>query len=189
MDVRLADVAELRTGYSFRGKVVDDPAGGLAVVQMKDVGDIGHFKPEDCIRITEEPAHRRHLLQPGDLLLQARGSMFPAVVVEVPFHGIAAFGLHVLHPSDKVLPEYLVWALNHPMLQAVMSGMAKGSSVPFLSKSSLADLQVPIPSLEAQRRIVGVAKLEREAAALADEVQTLRNQYVAAATWQAATHS
>lgn len=189
MDVRLADVAEIRTGYSFRGKIADDPLGTLAVVQMKDVRDIGHLDSEGCIRIREEPAHRRHLLQSGDVVLQARGSTFPAGMVEAPFHGIAAFGLHVLHLSNKVLSEYLVWALNHPTLQAAMSGMAQGSSVPFLSKSSLESLPIPLPPLATQRRIIEAARLQREATYLATDLQKLRDQYAAAVTWRAANHS
>ena len=188
MDVELADVAEIRTGYSFRGKVTDDPAGRLAVVQMKDIRDTGQLELAGCFRIQEEPAHRRHLLQPSDVLIQARGTTFPAARLDAPFHGIASFGLHVLHPCDRLLPEYLVWALNHPVLQATITGMSKGSSVPFLSKSSLAELQIPLPSLEIQRRFIDVARLERDVASLTNDLQRLHDQYASAATWRAATH-
>lgn len=186
MDVRLADVAQIRTGYSFRGKIDDDPAGGLAVLQIKDVRGTGHLTPDDCIHIKDGPAYAGHFLESGDVVVQSRGNAFPAGQIEAPFHGIAAFGLHVVHPSPKLLPAYLTWLLNHPAVQAMLDGMARGSRIPFLSKASLAELRIPLPPLETQRRITGVAALQQEVDRLAGELQHLRNQYTAAVTWRAA---
>lgn len=186
MDVRLADVAQVRTGFSFRGKVDDDPAGDVAVLQTKDVDATGHLTPTDCIHIKDGPAYAGHFLEPGDVVVQSRGNAFPAGQVEAPFHGIAAIGLHVVRPSPKLLPAYLAWLLNHPTMQAMLSGMAHGSRIPFLSKASLAELRIPLPSLETQHRITSVAALQQEVDRLAGELQRLRTQYTAAITWRAA---
>lgn len=186
MDVKLADVAQIRTGYSFRGKIDDDPTGTLAVLQIKDVRGTGQLALQDCIHIKDGPAYAGHILEAGDVVVQARGSAFPAGQVGTPFHGIAAVGLHVVRPAPDLLPAYLAWLFNHPAMQATLSGMAHGSRIPFLSKSSLADLHVPVPPLETQRRLVGIAVLEREADRLAFELQHLRSEYTAAVTWRAA---
>lgn len=186
MDVRLADVAQIRTGFSFRGKINDDPTGEVAVLQTKDVDASGHLTPDVRIHIKDGPAYAGHFLAPGDIVVQSRGNQFPAGQVEAPFHGIAAFGLHVVHPSPKLLPAYLAWLLNHPATQAMLNGMARGSRIPFLSKASLAELRIPLPPLETQRRITSVAALQQEVDRLAEELQRLRNQYTAAVTWRAA---
>lgn len=186
MHVKLADIADIRTGYSFRGKIDHDPKGNIAVIQMRDIRDIGQLDLADCIRIQEEPAHRRHLLHAGDVLLQARGGKFPAGIVDERIKGIAAFGLHVLHPSDKVLPDYLAWVLNQPHTHSAMLGMAQGTRVPLLSKSNLANLLIPLPPMEQQGQIANVARLQREASCLATELKTLQDQYAAATTWRAA---
>ena len=102
MQSRLSDVADVRTGYPFRSKVMDEPSGELAVVQMKDVNDGGQLDASGCLRIREEQTHGRHLLKQGDVLLQSRGSKFPAGVVEAEIHGIAALGL-VLTVTDRSL--------------------------------------------------------------------------------------
>lgn len=189
MQSRLADVADVRTGFPFRGKVMDDPMGSLAVVQMKDVSDAGYLDASEGLRIQEEPAHGRHLLKHGDVLLQSRGSKFPAAVVNTEVHGIAALGLHVLRPGQQLLPEYLVWVMNHPTTRDALRGIARGSYIPFLSKADLADLTIPVPPIQTQRQIIEVARLEREAARLSTELQTLRDEYSAAVTWRAATRT
>lgn len=189
MHVKLSDIADIRTGYSFRGKVEHDPAGKLAVIQMRDIRDVGYVDTTRCMYVKEGPAHRRHLLESGDVVMQARGSRFPAGVVEAPFHGIAAFGLHVLHPVDKVLPSYLAWVLNQPTIRSTLDTMTQGTRIPFLSKSNLADLQFPLPALETQQHIVEVARLQQQAARLTTDLQTLHDQYAAAVTWRAATRS
>lgn len=189
MQSRLADVADVRTGYPFRGKVMDDPNGEVAVVQMKDVNDGGRLDASGCLRIREEPAHGRHFLKQGDVLLQSRGAKFPAGVVDVEIHGIAALGLHVLRPGPELLPAYLAWVMNHPTTRESLRGIARGSYIPFLSKADLANLEIPVPPLRTQQKIVEVATLEREAARLASDLQNMQNEYAAAITWRAATKS
>ena len=189
MQTRLADVADVRTGYPFRGKVMNDPDGSLAVVQMKDISDIGHLDAGESLQIREEPAHGRHLLLQGDVLLQSRGARFPAGIVDTPIHGIAALGLHVLRPGDRLLPAYLAWVMNHPATREALRGIARGSYIPFLSKGDLAQLQIPVPSIRIQHQIIQVARLEREAAQLSAQLQKLRNEHAATITWLAATRT
>jgi hypothetical protein len=189
MHSRLADVADVRTGFPFRGKVMEDPSGKLAVVQMKDISDAGLLEASEYLRINEEPAHSRHLLKQGDVLLQSRGTKFPAGVVDTEVHGIAALGLHVIRPGERLLPTYLAWVLNHPVSREAIRGVARGSYIPFLSKGDLADLKIPVPPIQTQHQIVEVARLEREAARIAAQLQVLRDQHSAAVTWRAATRN
>ena len=151
MKSRLADVADVRAGYPFRGKVVDDPNGSLSVVQMKDINDAGHLDPTGCLHIAEEAAHGKHLLKLGDVLLQSRGSKFPAGMIDAEIRGVAALGLHLLRPGKSVLPEYLAWIMNHPRIRETLGEMARGSYVPFLSVQDLKELKVPLPPIETQR--------------------------------------
>ncbi|MGE3595795.1 MAG: restriction endonuclease subunit S [Dehalococcoidia bacterium] len=182
MLTRLADVAEVRTGFPFRGKVHDDPTGKLAVVQMKDVSDVGRLDPAACLHIQEESSHTRHLLRAGDVLLQSRGSKFPAGVVDMPIHGIAALGLHVLRPGPHVKPAYLAWIMNHTTTREALRDMARGSYIPFLSKGDLEELRVPVPDLATQQRIVEILWLRAEERRLHEQREALIDQL----TWGAA---
>ena len=47
MRQKLADIADIQTGFPFRGRVVHEAEGTLAVVQMKDIDDIAGLRPEE----------------------------------------------------------------------------------------------------------------------------------------------
>src|ERR1017187_1945202 len=154
---RLADIAEIRTGFPFRGRVEPVPGGALAVVQMKDVDESAGLNPRGCLRIADEPnRYDRHLLEVGDVLLQSRGHKFPAVVFDKPLHGVAALGLMVIRTSSAAVPEYLNWLLNHPRTRETLRASARGTYVPFISRSALGELRVPLPPIGAQRRIAAI---------------------------------
>ena len=82
----LGDVANLRSGYPFRSGLTPDSDGTIAVVQGRDVeADRLHFRPVGpLVRIMKEELRRvsEHFLQPGDVLLMARGPRNYAAVVE-----------------------------------------------------------------------------------------------------------
>ena len=185
---RLAEIADIRTGFPFRGRVKPVPSGTLAVVQMKDIDDSAGLNPAGCLRITDEPGrYAKHLLQVGDVLLQSRGRKFPAVVFDKPLHGVAALGLMVVRPSNAVVPEYLNWLLNHPRTRDTLRAVAKGTYIPFLSRTDLEALPVSIPGLDIQRRIVAIDQLRRHEQKLAMRLTDLNDQFTDAVVWKAAT--
>ena len=67
MKKRLRDIAEIRIGYQFRGKVTPDPTSDVRVVQIKDIDSDLRVRVSDLttVRIDKpEP----YLTQAGDVL-------------------------------------------------------------------------------------------------------------------------
>jgi hypothetical protein len=188
MRQKLRDLADVRAGYPFRGRVVHEHEGDLAVVQMKDIGEVAGLTPHGCLRINSRSVNPdRHLLQRGDVLIQSRGQKFPAAVVDQPIFGIAALGLYVIRPTATATPEYLAWFLNLPRTRAALRGIARGTHIPFLSASDLREVEVPLPPLETQRRIAQIEQLRRRERQLADRLRDLNDQLIDEATWRAAS--
>ena len=185
----LADVADVFTGYPFRGKVFPEEGGNLAVVQIKDVDAAAGLRLEDLIMLRAESGkYDRYLLSVGDVLFQSRGSRHPVSVVRDGMHGIAALGIHVIRPSKKHLrPDYLAWFMNHPKTQHKLKEVARGSYIPFIAKGDLAAFSVPIPSLEVQDQIGRIDQLRRQERKLASQLIALLQEQTDAATWAAAT--
>lgn len=188
MRQRLAEVADISTGYPFRGKVYPEEGGDVAVVQIKDIDALTGLTVDDTLRLRGAGGKfDKYLLAPGDVLFQARGSRHPVAVVDAPVRGIASLGLHVLRPrAVRVRPAYLAWFLNHPNTQMKLKDSARGSYIPFISKGDLEEFFVSVPSLEVQDRIIAVDKLRRQAASLEAELEQLQQQYVDVVTWRAA---
>jgi restriction endonuclease S subunit len=185
----LAEVADVFTGYPFRGKVYPEEGGDLAVVQIKDVDAAAGLRLENLIMLRDEGGkYGRYLLRAGDVLFQSRGNRHPVAVVRDGMHGIAALGLHVIRPSKKHLrPEYLAWFMNHPKTQAKLKEAARGSYIPFVAKGDLAAFSIPIQSLEVQDRVSQIDRLSQQERQLALRLNDLSQERIDAATWAAAT--
>lgn len=186
---RLADVANVFTGYPFRGKVNPEEGGDLAVVQIKDVDAAAGLRTHDLIMLRDALGkYGKYLLSTGDVLLQSRGSNHPVAVVREGFRGIAALGLHVIRPKQKHLhPDYLVWYMNHPKSQAKLKDAARGSYIPFISKGDLAEFRIPVPSLDVQDRIACIDHSRRQERHLMKQLDHHLQEQTDAATWIAAT--
>ena len=74
--------------------------------------------------------------------------------------------LFVLRPKmDIVLPEYLAWAMNQPPAQRHFDSFARGTNLRMVPRASLDALDIDVPELETQRKIVAIDALaERERA-------------------------
>lgn len=183
---RLGDIAQISTGYAFRGAIDEDREGDLTVFQIKDVS-AGHLDVEAALRIRDR-GYERHYLMSGDLLFQSRGSQHPVAVYVAQIRCIAAAGLHVIRvDATCVHPAYLAFALNHVNSQAKLRGGVRASSAPFVSVSDLKEFSVPVPSLDVQQRLVEIERLQHRELALVAQLSTLRRTYLDTLTWQAAT--
>jgi len=165
--MNLGELAEVQMGYPFRSRLEHDPQGDVAVLQMKDIDDANLLHTAGAIRVTlPKGKTRRHLLRAGDLLFRSRGRSNGAALVEEGIDlAVLAAPMLLIRPH-KVLPAYLCWYINLPTTQAQLSTLAEGTSVRMISAEALKALEVPLPSLAVQQRIV-------QAAALAEQEQSL----------------
>lgn len=180
MDVkRLGDVAELRTGYPFRSRVETVLNGGCRLVQMKDVDVVGGLRETEFVHVEPPPNFESHVLHYGDVLMAGRGARNHAVTfVAESDNTIAAANLFVLRPRGSTLPDYMTWFLNLPATQARLRAKRAGSSVLFVPLTELGDLEIPVPSLETQNRIVEIYKLSLQEVELLARIQTRRRTLV-----------
>jgi hypothetical protein len=191
----LGKVAQVGSGYPFRGKVENDPNGSLVVLQQKDISDLAAMGPEQlaeivppgAARVDEADSYTRHRLQLDDVLLQMRGGQFLSVVFAGSYPAMAAQGVAVIRPGPTLMPRFLCWFLGHPKTTEKLHSMAGGTHIPFLSKKTLTEYPVPVPSLETQQRVVEAHDIRRRHRAATQRLIELNDQLVDAATWQAAT--
>ena len=179
MWMRLGDLAEVTTGYSFRGKVLPDKDGDLTVLQIKDLNTDGRIDASDALRIRGDRVYDKHLLRAGDVLFQSRGMQNPAALLDEPLKAVAALGVHIIRPRpDVLLPAFLVWYLNQPRTQKLLRDLSRGSTVPFIAKDDAMDFHVPVPPLAIQQQVIAVDHLRRQEQCLAARLDELRKEYI-----------
>jgi hypothetical protein len=162
----LSNLADIRVGYSFRTKIKHDPLGSVPVLQIKDITRGRELRPDQLPRLRWPTAEPPPCLSPGDIVLPARGDHYSATMLPAGPPIVASSQLFVLSAhSHALLPEYLCWYLNRPQAQNYFLANRAGSSIPMLNKQSLGALDVQVPPLETQQRILLLqAAWERERA-------------------------
>lgn len=121
----------------------------------------------------------KHLLVAGDLLLASKGNNNMCVVIpELEQKCVASPSFLVIRLSDKtsVLPEYVAWYINLPATQKALAAQARGTSIMSISKATLGELEIPIPSLETQQKYIKLSKLQKREQQLYEAIAERRKQ-------------
>jgi len=175
--MRLTDICVIHTGYTARGRLEPATEEGVLAIQLGDISPRGAIKPEDLTRIQIEDPPERYLVRAGDVLFRSRGGRNTASALDKRLRepALAVLPLIVLRPNRNVVtPEFLAWAINQPPAQRHFDVAARGTNIRMIPRSSLDDLELDVPDIETQRRIVAVdalAERERELSQLAAETR------------------
>ena len=166
----LGQVASIRMGYPFRSRLEHDAVGAIAVVQMKDIDNASSLYVEDAVRVNLVDFNQDHLIRQGDLVFRSRGrTNTVALVSENVGRAILAAPMLLIRPID-VLPAYLLWYINLPIVQATLAAQAEGTAVRMISKAALEALEVPVPSRRKQQLIVDMSTLATTEQGLLEQI-------------------
>ncbi|MEK4272537.1 restriction endonuclease subunit S [Paenibacillus sp. FSL R7-0026] len=156
----LGNVAEV-----FRGKAISkkDANGSIGVVNISNLNDYDiDYEGLDHIE-EEERKVANYLLQAGDLLLPARGTVIRiAVFQEQKYPCIASSNIIVIRPNEQLLlGTYLKVFLDSPMGSKVLAGKQQGTVVINISYKDLKTLEIPLLRLDEQKIIAEEYEQER----------------------------
>lgn len=159
-----------------------DPEGEVRLTQLADVGD-GFYRDRSARFMTREKATelRCTFLEPGDLLIArmpdplGRACIFPGDNRPC----VTAVDVCILRAGHQGVDQrWLMHIINSSDIRSAIFALRSGSTRLRVSRSKLASIEVPVPPLKEQRRIVaaieeqfsrldaGVASLERARANL-----------------------
>lgn len=173
--VALGEIATFVRGVTF--KPSDVTSDGVGVMRTKNVQEVLDFT--DVVRIPERLVKRSsQYLQQGDTLISSANSwnlVGKACWVGVLQEPLAVGGFVTALRSDtsQVEPRFLYRWFTSPHIQAVLRSFSnKTTSISNLSLKLSAQMPVPLPPLEEQRRIAGI--LDQ-----ADAIRAKRRQVLA----------
>ena len=175
--MRLADACTIHTGYTARGRLEPAAAGGVLAIQLRDISPEGIVDPERLTRVQLDGLAERYFVRTGDVVFRSRGERNTASALDERLKepALAVLPLMVLRPKrDVVTPEYLAWAINQPPAQRHFDSAARGTNIRMIPRSSLDDLELDVPDIETQGKIVVVdalAERERELTQLAADTR------------------
>jgi len=172
----LGDHATIQTGV-FAKPVAK---GEVVYLQARHFDEAGALTASLHPDLQSSKSTEKHLLRPGDVLFAAKGaknfaavyeSQNPAAVASTTF-----FALRIFDPT--ILPAYLAWVLNNPVSQKVLKGAAMGSGMVSIPKTVLEQLEITVPSIQNQHRILEIARLSKRENDLLLQLAELRQQLI-----------
>jgi restriction endonuclease S subunit len=165
---KVASITDIRIG------LITQPSqtGTAAYLQVRQFNEEGRlvFEPEEFVIIDNKT--NKHILEEGDVLFTGKGNrLFAWCYHQLNYPAVASSVFFVLRPNPSVIyPPYLAAFLNAPQSKASFQQIGSGTSIPSIRKSELGAYQIPIPSLDQQKKIASLAQLHQQEVELAQQI-------------------
>ena len=154
--VPLGDIATIIMGQSPPSNTYNEYGVGLPFFQGKtDFGENHPTVRKWCVAPNK-------IAESGDILISVRAPVGPTNVADTKC--CVGRGLAAVRPNETLaLRDFVLWSLKHHQTDLIELG--QGSTFVAIGKETLKSLQIPLPTLDEQRRIVDIlnraAKIER----------------------------
>lgn len=179
--MKLKQLADISTGYSFRSRLKPDREGDTQVIQMSDVDKYRGIVTDKMVAIKHfDPRSDRYFLDPGDIIMTSKGYNLTAFVVPDMLGKVVAVNsfLVIKLSTNEVMPGYLAWYLNSKRTQHFFKAMAAGTNIPNLSKKALEELDIQFPSRNRQEKLARLDELKRQEIFLHREIARKKEKVI-----------
>jgi restriction endonuclease S subunit len=165
---KLKDVVKIRSGMVVaKTSNNDERLLTDAFVRMIGTSD---FDEDLNLRNDLEPnvlykeSISRNFLQTNEILFNAKGNRFFAYLFQGEYENTIASAVFLVLTliDDKINPAYLTWYLNHPETLKIFNSKKTSQTIPSVTKQELGELEIPIPDLSTQEKIVQIDQLKRQ---------------------------
>ena len=167
--VSIADIGEVVTGNTPPTKQRELFYGGnIPFVKPPDL-DAGGFLASANETLSHEGSLQSRLLPPDSILVNCIGN-----IGKVAFSRVACCTnqqINSIVPNIQLVePKFVYWSILSPIFQDRLQSNSSATTVSIINKGRFSALEIPLPPLNEQRRIVD--KLER----IGDRNRTARNE-------------
>jgi len=155
----LGSVAAVNDGDWIETK--DQGGSAYRLLQISNIG-VGRFRETGNYRfVTQETFDRLHCheVEPGMVLIARMPDPTGRAwhVKRLPWRAITAVDVAIVEPDRSVLdPAFLAHCLNSPRNLARIAKQSSGTTRARITRRELTALEVPVPPLDVQRRVVAI---------------------------------
>ena len=160
MKTTIRHIANVQTGVFAKPTA----EGEIVYLQAKHFDENGLLKTSLQPDLKSDKISDKHFRRHGDVLFAAKGTKnFAALYERKNLPAVASTSFFVIRIKDnfqgKIMPEFLVWVINHPVSRKILKSKAMGTSIVSISKSVLEELEISIPDLQTQSAILKITRL------------------------------
>lgn len=158
--VRLGEVSKIYSGFAFKSQDLGEkgiPVIKIGNIQNKKVSSecVDHLPEDLCIEKLN-----RYFLHQGDTLIAMTGAGSVGKVGKmqrVNGRFLVNQRVAIVRPDDSLCDsDFVYYALSQDFYENKLYALGLGAGQPNVSAKEIGELEVPFPSLPAQRRIAGI---------------------------------
>jgi restriction endonuclease S subunit len=151
--------------------------GEVYYIQARDFDDNRQLVNNLTPVLSYEENFEKHFLQPGDILIVAKGSSFLTAVFDGSYSpAVASTVFLVIRINNKqsVDPQFVSWYLNQSSTQSFLLSLSRGTSIPSINKKMLMEIDIPLPPMEKQKLIIELMQLQHKDKILKRKIEELK---------------
>lgn len=179
--MKLQNLANIRIGLPLarkKGDTHDDTFFKYKVVSLKAFSSNGVLLQDRLDEfIASEEINENYITQVGDVLVRLREPNIAVYIDENSSGLIVPAFMAIIKPKKEVNSSYLTHYINSNEAQKRLHKELQGTTIQMLKASELADLEVTLPSLHTQEKIVSILNLANQEIELLEELRTLKTQF------------
>lgn len=188
--IKLKELVNIRSGMVV-SKTANSNEDLLTDAFVRMIGT-SDFDEDFVLRDNLEPnvfykeSIEKNYLQENEILFNAKGKRFFAALFTNQYENIIASAVFLILTlrSDVISHQYLVWFLNHPETLKIFNSKQSTQVMPAITKQELGDLEILVPDIETQNKIVEVDQLKQQRIRTEKELIRLHENYINAITYK-----
>ena len=183
MKITLNEIADIKSGFTFRTSIEDQADGNIRILQIKDMR--GHtLIQSDILKLPKtvwEGRGEPPILQRGDVVLTARGENTRAAWLDCDEPVIASSQLFIIRlKRADILPAYLCWFLNNAQASRKhFEANSTGASMSALNKA-VSSWPIHVVPLALQQQILAIQDVADQEINVLDQLKVNRQQMLKA---------
>lgn len=177
--VRLGDIATLMTGYPTY-RLRGDAGAMVLIVSVKDLENASNPSWQlSSISVPDFNRIENFRLQPGDVIITARGASLKSALVPERWSGaVLSSNLIAVRLLEQLYPELLVAFLQSLKGQRAIERRLKKTGLLNITLKELGEIEVPVPPKEDQQELVELIRLDETQYSEAIHAAELRRSLV-----------
>ncbi len=178
--MRLGEISKIRTGLALARKnaSTQNSAYIYPSLTLKAILDIGKIDTDALDDFNaSEVLNEEYLTKKDDVIIRLREPYLAASIDESNEGLLVSSLFAIMKPNNIIDSKFLACYINSSLAQKQFKKEANATNIPMMKLQDLAEMEVVLPSLEKQAKIVALLELAEQEITLLNELKSLKTIY------------
>ena len=182
MKIKLNDIAEIKTGLVLNRKKADTSKASklyYSVVSLKSFNENALYDNAFADEfISNEQIKEDYQVKKGEILLRLREPNF-AVYIDKEYENLIypSLMVRVKIQDTRFDPHFIAHYLNSNTVKKALSTELSGTTIPMIKVADVNEIQIPLISIDKQKKIVEYLKLAHQESELLQNLINEKQKY------------